>query len=128
MVSSTSLGVTIMVLRDLLSCFGIPKNLVSNNGPRFKSAEFGKILYYNGIVHIKMAPCPPCSNGLAERAVWTVIAALKKVSEGTKAVSVLLQLSNYTISNNRSISSHGNVWPFSLNMVRPDSGSCMPNF
>lgn len=127
MISSTSSGVTIMVSQDLSSCFGIPKNLVSDNGPRFKNAEFGKILYYNGIAHIKMSPYYPCSNGLAEQAVWTVIAALKKVSEGTEAVSVTLQLSNYTISS-RSISSHGNVWSSSLNMVRPDSGSCKPNF
>jgi len=47
--------------------YGIPKQLASDNGPRFLSSEFGNFMKQNGIKHLRSAPYHPASNGLAER-------------------------------------------------------------
>ena len=56
--------------------FGIPHQLVSDNGPQFVLQfvlqEFKSFLSANGIKHIKTAPHHPTSNGSAERLVQTV--------------------------------------------------------
>lgn len=52
-VHSTSSSATIMVLQDLFSRFGIRKSLLSDSWPGFISAELGKFLSNNVIVHIK---------------------------------------------------------------------------
>ena len=55
-------------LRDMFSHYGLPDQLVSDNGPQFISNEFSRL---NGIKHSLVAPYHPCSNGLAERFVQT---------------------------------------------------------
>lgn len=51
-VHSTSSSATIMVLQDLFSRFGIPESLLSDSRPEFITAELGKFLSNNVIVHI----------------------------------------------------------------------------
>ena len=58
---------TINVLRDLFSKYGIPLQIVSDNGPQFCSVEFATFLKSNGVKHIRVAPYHAASNGLAER-------------------------------------------------------------
>lgn len=94
-VPSTSSSHTIRVLQGLFACFGIPRSLVSDNGPSFTSGEFSRFLRMNGISRILTAPYHPNSNGLAERAVRTIKAALKKVMEGTLEERVFRFLFNY---------------------------------
>ena len=50
--SSTTTEATIVVLRDLFSKYGIPIQLVSDNGPQFRSAEFEAFLKANGVKQI----------------------------------------------------------------------------
>lgn len=77
-VSSTSAAVVIDSLRKVFARFGLPKRIVSDNGPPFSSAEFKRYLEINGIRHTLVAPYHPSSNGAAENAVKLVKRALKK--------------------------------------------------
>ena len=61
----------ITVLRHLFSTYGLPEQVVSDNGPQFTSEEFETSMKANGIKHVRVAPYHPASNGLAERLVRT---------------------------------------------------------
>lgn len=43
-------------LRTLFAIFGIPKEIVSNNGPQFTLEEFTKFCIITGTVHKKTSP------------------------------------------------------------------------
>ncbi|KAL5505227.1 hypothetical protein EMCRGX_G006629, partial [Ephydatia muelleri] len=62
---------TIEALRELFATYGLPQQLVSDNGSQFTSEEFAQFMTTNGIKHICCAPYHPASNGLAERFVQT---------------------------------------------------------
>ena len=68
---------TINVLRDMFARWGIPEQLVSDNGPQFTSAEFEKFMKDNGVKHLRSAPYHPATNGLAERFVQSFKKAMK---------------------------------------------------
>ena len=57
--------------------YGIPTQLVSDNGPQFTSEEFASFMKRNGIKHIRSAPYHPSTNGTAERFVQTFKKAMK---------------------------------------------------
>ncbi|XP_058868762.1 uncharacterized protein K02A2.6-like [Acipenser ruthenus] len=78
---STTAAKTIQVLRGLFSHYGIPEQLVSDNGPQFISSEFEAFLKTNGVKHIRSTPYHPATNGLAERFVQTMKHALKSAKE-----------------------------------------------
>ncbi|CAG9106017.1 unnamed protein product [Plutella xylostella] len=75
---STSAKNVISKLREIFSRFGLPKQLVSDNGPPFSSTEFIKFLTDNGIESTFSAPYHPASNGAAENAVRTCKRVIKK--------------------------------------------------
>ena len=68
---------TIEILRVIFARFGLPEQIVTDNGPQFVSEEFSHFLKSNGIKHIRCAPYHPASNGLAERFVQSLKMALK---------------------------------------------------
>ena len=80
-VSSTTSQKTIDVLRSLFAHYGIPEQLVSDNGPQFTSEEFSQFMQQNGFKHIRSALYHPPSNGQAERFVQTFKQS-DKASEG----------------------------------------------
>ena len=49
--SSTTSGATIDKLRYMFASYGLPEELVSDNGPQFVSEEFDMFLKKNGIKH-----------------------------------------------------------------------------
>ena len=69
-------------LRQVFSRFGLPNQLVTDNGTCFTSAEFGKFMREQGIDHRRTAPGHPSTNGQAENAVKTLKRALKKHLNG----------------------------------------------
>ena len=75
--ASTSAEQTIIALRQLFATYGLPLQLVSDNGPQFTAVEFQHFLKGNGVKHIRCSPCHPSSNGLAERFVRTFKQAMK---------------------------------------------------
>ena len=75
--SSSTTQATIEGLGRLFAAYGLPQQLVSDNGPQFTSADFAVFLRKNGVKHIHSLPYHPSTNGLAERFVRTLKAAMK---------------------------------------------------
>ncbi len=57
---STTAEATVNVLRTLFSKYGLVTQIVSDNGPQFRSEEFALFLKMNGIKHVKVSPIPCC--------------------------------------------------------------------
>ena len=103
MMTNTNSCKTINVLRNWFAMFGIPVELVSDNGPQFRSEEFELFLTRNGIQHTLVAPYHPASNGAAERSVQICKKALKKyliesLQGGGKKVLLNVRLNNFLLS------------------------------
>ncbi|XP_041378654.1 uncharacterized protein K02A2.6-like [Gigantopelta aegis] len=77
-VPSISAASTIAKLRDIFATFGLPEQIVSDNGTGFTSVEFQQFLAANGIKQVLTSPYHPSSNGLAERVVQTFKNAVTK--------------------------------------------------
>ena len=75
--SSTTSCATIRVLRTLFATYGLPRQLVSDNGPQFTSLEFEHFLKLNGVKHVLSTPYHPATNGATECLVKSVKRALK---------------------------------------------------
>lgn len=77
MTSTTSLK-TMEVLRSLFARYGLPEEVVSDNGPQLASEEFAQFMKQNGIKFTRVPPYHPASNGAAEGSVQTTKVALAK--------------------------------------------------
>ena len=75
--TSTTASRTVEELRKLFSSYGLPEQLVTDNGPQFVSDEFARFIRLNDIKHIKSVPYHPSTNGVAERLVQTFKKAMK---------------------------------------------------
>ena len=64
-------------LRMWFAAYGLPKCIVSDNGPQLVSAEFENFLRNNGVKHVTSPPYHPASNGAAERMVQSVKKSLE---------------------------------------------------
>ena len=53
---------TIEVLRQLFAAYGLPEQVVSDNGPQFTVEEFKDCMKVNGIKHIRSTPYHPSTN------------------------------------------------------------------
>ena len=68
---TTTTEKTLYVLRMLFARYGLPKELVTDNGPQFTSTVFTRCMQENGIRHSRSAPYHLATNGAAERVVQT---------------------------------------------------------
>ena len=68
---------TIAVLRSQFAHFGLPDQIVTDNGTPFVSDEFSEFLRDNGIRHLRSSPHHPQTNSEAERFVGTFKKAMK---------------------------------------------------
>ena len=117
LVSSTTSSSTIEVLRDLFARFGIPEQIVSDNGAQFVSEEFQAFVRSNGIRHITSTPYHPATNGLAERAVQTFKQALRSMHQSSKPVKE--KLAKFLIDYRNTPHSTTSVSPAQLLPGRP---------
>ena len=79
--ANTSSKTTIKCLQTLVNRLGIPKFIISDNGPQFRSAEFADFCKSNGIEHTFSPPFHPQSNGQVERFVDTFKRAMQKCTQ-----------------------------------------------
>lgn len=75
---STSSTQVIQRLKATLARFGIPDEVVSDNGPQFSSAEFQELARQLDSRHITSSPHHPQGNGHPERAVQTAKRILRQ--------------------------------------------------
>ena len=93
---ATSATRTIEELRLIFARFGLPEQIVSDNGPQFVAQEFQDFTKSNGILHTRVAPYHPRSNGLAERFVQTFKASMKKMM--TDGGDINKKLANFLLT------------------------------
>ena len=77
-------------LQNLISQYGPPKRLYSDNGPPFSSKAFQKFLTSQYIDHITSSPLYPKSNGFIEWQIKTIKTALATASSSGKSLDDLL--------------------------------------
>lgn len=94
--NSTSSHV-IMKIRETLTRFGLPDQIVSDNGPQFTSEEFQRFCANNGIRHTTSSVYHPRSNGEAERFVQTFKQSMKK-SKGDVSLRLQCFLFHYRLT------------------------------
>ena len=84
---STTASKTIEELRKLFSAYGLPEQVVTDNGPQFIADEFTVFLKQNGIKHLKCSPYHPSSNGAVERLVQSFKKSLRASESDGRTVS-----------------------------------------
>lgn len=95
---STTCEKLIGELRTIFAYFGLPRMVVSDNGPPFNAREFIRFCNNNNIECLKSPPYHPQSNGWAECGVRTVKNSLRKMLlESGNNATVPLLLSRFLI-------------------------------
>jgi transposase InsO family protein len=62
----------------MFAAYGLPEQVMSDNGSQFTLQEFADFMKRNGTKHINSTPYHPSMNGLAERFVQTFKRAMLK--------------------------------------------------
>uniref|UniRef100_A0A1Y1K0Y3 RNA-directed DNA polymerase n=1 Tax=Photinus pyralis TaxID=7054 RepID=A0A1Y1K0Y3_PHOPY len=107
---------TIEKLRQSFLHFGIPEEIVSDNGPPFSGEEYKKFCSSNGINCLLTPPLHACSNGLAEKNVQTVKQALRKslLNPNNSTKSIQLILDNFIFKHRNTPSVSTGISPASI--------------
>ena len=93
--TTTTASHVITKLKGHFARYGIPRKLVSDNGPQFRSHKFKSFTKRWGIEHITSSPGHPQANGKAEAAVKIIKGMMRKaLSDGTDQYQALLELRN----------------------------------
>ena len=93
---TTTSSKTIETLKSHFARYGLPEQIVSDNGPQFTSDEFKWFCKSNGIRHITSAPYHPSTNGAIERAVQAMKKSLK--STVNESGTIQTKLSRFLMS------------------------------
>jgi hypothetical protein len=76
-----SAACTINHMKDIIARHGLPRTVITDNGPQFACREFAGFAKEYGFDHVSSSPEYPQSNGRAEKAVQIVKRLLKKAKE-----------------------------------------------
>ncbi|XP_026742280.1 uncharacterized protein K02A2.6-like [Trichoplusia ni] len=87
----TNASQVIKVLRNTFARFGLPIEIVSDQGPPFTSIEFKNFLNSNGIRQLFSPAYHPSSNGAAENAVKVCKSTIRKAYKDNVDVDAALQ-------------------------------------
>ena len=114
--TNTSTAKTIATLRHLFSTYGLPEQIVSDNGPQFTAAEFQQFMKNNRVKHIRCAPYHPASNGAVERLNQTFKRALKAGNKDGRSLSH--RMADFLLTYRATPHSTTNRTPSSLFLLR----------
>ena len=89
---------TVHRLRRMFAMHGLPKVMVTDNGPAFVGDAFEKFCLRNRIRHVPTAPYHPASNGQVERVVRTFKETMKKLRAGDIETKVNRLLFKYRMT------------------------------
>ena len=93
--TDTSSRAVINKLRAHFARHGIPRELITDNGPQFSSGEFSGFARSWNFAHVTTSPYYPQANGQAERAVKTAKGLMKKArAAGEDAWLAILEYRN----------------------------------
>eukprot|EP00731_Ephydatia_muelleri_P020855 Em0013g582a len=92
----TSAESTVEEVRALFARWGIPSQVVTDNGPQFTSQCFERFVRMNHVKHTKTSPYHPATNGLAERFVQSLKQAIKAARGEDKTLRH--RIANFLIS------------------------------
>lgn len=129
-VGSTTTRQVMSVLSQMFARFGIPKQLVSDNGPQFTAKEFQDFCKHQGILHTLTPPYHPQSNGQAERFIQSFKKAVRKGLEEPRItldevvdrfLAVYRNTAHQTTGESPAMLLLGRNLRCSLDMLRPDS-------
>ena len=98
---TTTANKTIAILRSLFARYGIPQQIVSDNGPQFTSEEYRQFCECNGIRRTLVAPYHPSSNGEAERFVQTFKSAIRRAQPKDLSKALAQFLLHYRTTSHR---------------------------
>lgn len=113
---STTAVDTSVVLRRVFASFGLPEQLVSDNGPQFISREFAEFLSSNGVKHIRVALYHLSSTGAAETLVQSFKQSMKA---GEYSLSLQHQVQNFLMTYRSTPHATTGQSPASLFLGRP---------
>ena len=80
LITSTSAKTVIPALNEILSTFGIPSKIRSDNGPPLDSADINHFAKQQGFKHHRVTPLWPRANGICERFMKNLGKIIKNVS------------------------------------------------
>ncbi|XP_059062766.1 uncharacterized protein K02A2.6-like [Achroia grisella] len=95
----TTAGAVVKTLRELFARFGLPVEIVSDQGPPFTSSEFKNFLATNGIFQRYSPAYHPASNGAAENSVKLCKNVIRKAIIDKTDIDTALQTFLLTYRN-----------------------------
>ena len=123
------------ILREIGNTFarwGIPLQVVTDNGPQFISQQFEQFMKANNCTHTRTSPYHPATNGLAERFVQSLKQAIrasrKEKSLAHRVANFLLHYRNVRHSTTEASPAQlmiGRDLRSRLHLLRPDLRGCV---
>lgn len=114
LMNSTVLVSVINTLTNIFSIYGLPTEIVSDNGPPFNAYKFKEFCISHGIKCTKSPSWNPQSNGQAENNVETVKRAFRRFCLGEEHLTIQERIVKFLISQRNTPSTVTGVSPSEL--------------